>query len=91
VGFAYETFEALCTTMLDLSTMNWNSEVPTFCNTTTKQYLLKMDEACFTFHNMNNKYTTQELEIWGQSSKCQEVGFVNHTIASCVVANEVLF
>ena len=78
MGFAYETFEALCTsTMLDLSTMNWNSEVPTFCNTTTKQYLLKMDEACFTFHNMNNKYTTQELEIWGQSSKCQEVGFMD--------------
>ena len=59
--------------MLDLSTMNWNSEVPTFCNSTTKQYLLKIDEACFTFHHINNKYATQELEIWGQSSKCQEV------------------
>jgi hypothetical protein len=74
--FHYETFfEALSATMMDLSTMNWNPEVPAFCNSTTRQYSLKMDEACFTFHHINNnQYTTQELEIWGQSSKCQEVG-----------------
>ncbi|XP_057371635.1 heparan-alpha-glucosaminide N-acetyltransferase-like [Daphnia carinata] len=51
--------------------MNWAPEIPEWCNSTKKQYLLKMDQACFTLHHIS-KHTKEDIELWGQSSKCQE-------------------
>lgn len=52
--------------------MDWSPEVPKWCNSTTKRYLLKMDQACLTFHHMKIQ-AKQQLELWGQAEKCQEV------------------
>lgn len=40
-----------------------------------------MDQACFTLHHIN-KHTKQDIELWGQSSKCQEVLIHNFRIFS---------
>lgn len=60
--------------------MDWSPEVPKWCNSTTKRYLLKMDQACLTFHHVN-KEAKQQLELWGQAAKCQEVQLIFNSIS----------
>ena len=53
--------------------VNWSLENPTWCNATNKQYLLKIDEACFHLTNDFSASSEKPLELWGQSDKCGKV------------------
>jgi len=53
--------------------MNWQSEIPTWCNSTLQSYLLMMDQACVYIKNRPNATGVDQVwELWAQSQKCQE-------------------
>ena len=65
--------KALAASQLPASNkMNWVSEHPGWCNSSTKQTLLKIDEACLHVNFKSDDFMAP-LEVWGQSEKCEEV------------------
>lgn len=52
--------------------MNWQSEIPTWCNSTHTSHYLTMDQACLNITNQLNSTANLVVELWAQSQKCEE-------------------